>query len=673
MRALLLALALVSASVAADLPDPLPLRRVPLGDKPEAKLKEAADGALVRMKRADFEKLVQDAARAAPGREPPRLIEARYRAALTDSFALAGTLQWKLRHPGAGPALLRLGADASAFNLALRGPRFENRDAVLAEFPFPGGAAPALLVDAPGEHAVTAEWSLRAEARPDGVHAELRLPPCPASVVELDLPADRVLELNLPADRVHSAPAGVLIAGPNPADNPARRSWRVAAGARAALPLLIRKTGSAGAAFVLQKTIHKLSPDGLEAMHTFTAESLGDLRDLVLEHDPALRPIEVTGHDVEKWECRPGTPAVVAVRLRRPVRKFVLDVKALAPLPASAERGQPARWICPWMRLTGAVPRGEQLELHLDPRLEIGVWDGGDFLLAESSLLAGGTRRLTLQGGGVASGKGAPRRPSLAVLPSASFRAVQHSQWRLGPEGMQFASRLACRVRQGQLFRLAASVSPGWAVEAAETKPPGLLRSWSHRGRRFAAEFRRPLEPGDEPAILLRLRPDAPGPVAGRDLPFPDLVPLGARHREGGLAIDWDEQAFRGAARTAFPPGDVPADAPGLSPFADLYYPFQGEAPQGVLRLEPRAPRLAARADVDVSVGGGRAVEEIRVVLEAEGGLPAWAEVRLSGPPVEWRTESGTPPRSIERRPDRDLARALAVLAARTPLEAAML
>src|SRR5262245_56834448 len=111
--------------------DPVPLRRVLLTpDRLPAALNRVKDGVLTRLPRDEFESLVRRAGlAAAAGRSGPRLVEARYRARLTDAGALAGTAGWKLHNPGGGPALFRLGPDNGPLTLALRKPRFGDRDA----------------------------------------------------------------------------------------------------------------------------------------------------------------------------------------------------------------------------------------------------------------------------------------------------------------------------------------------------------------------------------------------------------------------------------------------------------------------------------------------------------------------------------------------------------------
>ncbi len=162
---------------------------------------------LVQMARGDFEELVRKAAKAQAPKNGPRLIEARYRATLVDNGGgLSGTGQWKVLHPGSGPALLPL----QPLNLALQKPRFENRDALIADF---DGKTPALLVDDTGEHSVAIEWSARADPRPEGLYFALELPAAPVASLELDLPADREA----------SVAGGAVLSGPYPSEAADRR------------------------------------------------------------------------------------------------------------------------------------------------------------------------------------------------------------------------------------------------------------------------------------------------------------------------------------------------------------------------------------------------------------------------------------------------------------------
>jgi hypothetical protein len=657
LAALLAALALQAEEAAG----PLPLRRIAISPDRVPEVMKSAGGALVRIPRAELEKLLRDAARADEARRsPPRLIEARYRASLADG-ALSGSLEWKIRHESEGAALLRLADTPAGFGLALRRPMLESGEALIADFPLPGGGtAPAVWIEGKGGHTVTAEWSARADSRPDGVQVELRLPPCPASSLEVELPEDASL----------TVVDGPAVSGPHPTEKPDRRLWRVAAASRESLPLLIRRSipGRPVTLLARQKTTQRLSPEGLEASFSLTLESLGqDVRELALEHDPSLRPSEVLGAEVERWESRPGTPPLLAVRLRRPLREMSLEVKALAPVFADGPREEARKWASPWIRVRGAVPRGEQLEIHLLPGLEASAFDPGDYQIVETAAEGAG-RRLSLLGGGLST-EGKVRRPSLSVRSApVTFHVRQLTSWRLGLDGSEVTSRLAYRVLQGRVYDLAVALPAGWEAVSAEASPPGLLRGWGVRpGNVLIAELSRPAEA--EVGLTLRLQPAKGGPLTGRDLPLPDLAPLGARYREGGLGISHDEQDLRARLKSEAQPGIPPADGPWADGSPEIYLPFAGQPPSGSLRLEALPPVVRGRAEVTVRASGGEACQEARLTLEAASGRPTSASVFLTGGEEGWSWR-GEPGFRVERDLGREAAARLAGLASRSPLEA---
>jgi hypothetical protein len=685
-----------------DLADPIPLRRLLLApERLPAEMKRMGEGVLVRLGRTDFESLVRKAATAqAEKKTPPRLVEARYRARLDDMAALGGTAEWKVLHPGTRPALLRLQSDDQPFNLAVKQPRYENRDALLTEFPDPdaaSGRSLALLVDRPGQHTVLLEWSARAEHRPEGLQVDLRLPLCPVAL----------LELNLPADRALSALDGTPVLGPSDAGAADRRLWKVAAGGKAHLPLLIRHPGRAETVLLArQKTVQKLSPDGVESLTTFHIEALHqEVRELICECDSVLRPIEVLAPALENWTVSGNR---VVIRLERPLREGVVEVRSLAPLGdgrpgAPAGRGAdglgPARlihWTSPAVRLERALPRGETLELWLHPDLRVTSWQPGDFRLADAGPLVDPEtkvrlRRLVLHGGALApSGKvkpaaAAPRRPAATLQAGAvALRAVQQSWWRIA-DGMSLTVQVHYQVRQGMLFQLPLRLPAGWEVETVEMVPAGLLRTSSvknsKQGPLLLVELRSPLSAGKtgEGALTLRLQParDPSGarPVVGRDLPFPDVVPLGATYREGGLAIDYDDQVYIAQVAADGVAGETAAEGPWGKSAPGLYYPFKGEALTGTLRLRPRAPRFRARVQTEVLVAGDRPAVQTRLVLEGEGGTTSQVDVHLSAgsAPAQWHVEPAAGPgsnrlRRVERLHHPTVAADLAALAAVSPL-----
>jgi hypothetical protein len=239
-------------SAADELADPVPIQRVLItAEQLPKEIQRVQQGVLVQLPRAEFEERVQKAAKAQAPKNAPRLIEARYRASLGEN-GLSGTGQWKIIHPGSGPALLPL----QPLNLALRQPRFENREALVADF---DGKTPALLVEDGGEHAVSIDWSARAEPRPEGLYFALELPAAPVTYLELDLPADREASVG----------GGAVLSGPFPSEAADRRLWKITCGGRPGVNLWVRRSQPAGASgpalFVRQRTVQTLLPEGLNA------------------------------------------------------------------------------------------------------------------------------------------------------------------------------------------------------------------------------------------------------------------------------------------------------------------------------------------------------------------------------------------------------------------------
>jgi hypothetical protein len=689
---------------AGDGPAPAyPVRRVLLTPgRLELELKRLHDGALAQMPRTEFEDLLQQAERAAV-QAPPHLAQARYRAVLQGDALVGGGL-WTVAYSAAGPGLLPL----RPFNLALRQVRYENHDALVGEF---DGRTPALLVESPGKHDVALEWSTRGEVRPEGLQFDLKLPPAAAAILELDLPAGRAV----------TALDGALVNGPLPAESADHSLWRVSVGGRTQVNLLVRPAAGPAAdlapiTFVRQRTVQHVSSEGTEATFELALE-LGHpgRRELVVALDPGLRVRDVTAPQLDGWEVRPpvdGRPRLLVVRLRQPLREGAVVVSCLAPPhgaagspPAGGPGPQSWTWSSPGVRLQGAVPRGESLELWLHPDLRVESWDPGGFRVVDpgrgSSGSAGAGRwvQLSLVGGGIQPpGADLADRPRATLAaPQAVYHARQLLWWRLGPSGSRLTLQIAYDVKHGLLFDLPVRLPEGWVADRVETDPPGLLRAWSLRSRQarslLLVELLRPLDasaagargwpPARAPVLVVSLRPAAPAPLTGRDLPFPDAVPVGARYREGSLAIDVDGQAYGAAVHTDTESVE-PEEGPWGRAVPAYYYRFQGQPPGGSLRLQPRPAQLRAHCTTEVVIASGRAAFETRVSLQAEAGttdvvdltMPAAAghvEWRAEGEPAPARLPGSGPVSRAERRTGVELAQALAVLGSGQPAQTASL
>src|SRR5262245_7111996 len=281
---LLPALLLAAAGHGEEPPEAVPLRRFQVAaDRLPAEMERYGLKRLIPLGREEFEDLVQKAARAAEaGKKIPLLVESHYRARLVEKD-LVGSGQWKVVNPAAerGAAVLPL----PNLNLALRQPRFENRDALIGEL---DGKNLGLLLDEPGEATVLLDWSARGERQPAGLSFDLELPRSPVSTLELELPRDRVVSISSDGCVV----SGVVQAGD-------KRLWSLAFAGRTQVHITLRQVadpkGPPPLVLASVKTTQDLEPDGQDDEFEFAVDVLSQgLQELRCEFDPILRPVGVS-------------------------------------------------------------------------------------------------------------------------------------------------------------------------------------------------------------------------------------------------------------------------------------------------------------------------------------------------------------------------------------------
>jgi len=633
-----------------------------------------------QLPRTEFEKLVARAEEAA-GRKPaaPRLVEAHLRAVLRDED-LVGVATWQVDCPE--PGVLPLQGPGGAFNLAVRQPpRAGDREVLLAEVDARG---PALVFDRAGTHAVGLAWSARLERTPDGLAFDLRGPACPAGLLELYLP---------PGWGV-TGPADVQLTGPGPLpEEPGDLAvpagfvaWRVHGVGRGALRLTLTPGGQTNPPLALVRrwhTRHRIAPDAVET----TLEAAIELlprggAEVAFEWDPSLRPSAVqvapsgmagAMPELAEWKLDPaadGQPALLTVRLRRPVGEVVVTVTALSALAGRTKPTGAVEWVAPAVRVVRGVPRGETVELVLHPDLRLEGWQAGDFEPTATDSAAdpeGGPAwpRLALAGGGLRpDGATAPRRPSLVVHPGGvEFRARPVASWQLDPQRSTLRATVAVEVLQGRLFGVPIQVPTGWEVEQVEVEPAGATWRLLRRGGRpvVQIELATPLGPAGPPLapevpgplraqarVALRLRPATPGVPLDRAMLFPEVVVPGARFREGALAISVEDQLLEvadGRPTSSVPALDPDEDGPWGRDLPDYYFPYRQQPPTGSLTVRPRPPQVAAQVRTAVLLGPARSEAEVRLRLTAEAGAPDGVELLIPAADVagwDWRVEAGT-------------------------------
>lgn len=682
--------------------EPVPLRRVLISpDRLPAELERVRNGTLVRLTREDFEQLVTRAALASDAqRNPARLVETHYRCSLVD-YALIGTGEWKIVNPAPSAGLLAV----QPMNLALRQVRWsDNKDVVLGDL---DGKGLGMLVEQPGERSLSLDWSARGSTFPGGLHFELRLPASGVASLELDLPQDRILSVPRESG---------LLSGPYPASRPEYRLWRLAFAGQTLVDFTVRQASGPGRPMplVLAKlqTTQELTPGQVQADFEFDLEVLHNgIRELTCECDPSLQPYEVSIRNLAEYNLRPGSassPSLLEIRLSEPFQgksPKLLKIRCLAPLTSDRP------WTCPGLRLLNAVPSGETLMVRVDPEVRLEDWQSGGFRFAEAGgvepmpgpMLKGakpdGVQVLTLLAGLEAGPN--PRRPSALVRSSgAEYIVRQHSWWQVGPEKQSLTCRLTYEMNRGRIFQLPVWLPAGWDLERVEITPKDLLRNstlQSEKGRTLlVVDLQHGLAPSSAapPSLQLRLRPTPTRNGSGRG-PWliPDVVPVGARLCEGGLAISVDP-LYQATVTT--PSADYHSDGQrviqGTSPSGplpwgeqapDFHYPFRQQTPKGSidqfvngkLNLRPRPTRIQSRIRSQVYLASGRAALIARLELQPEGGAPESVDL-LSSTPIQgswsWKTLAGpNEVKSIKPLHAADIARYLAPLATQTPLQTA--
>jgi hypothetical protein len=607
--------------------DPFPIRRVRGTDArlPEI-LKELEPGPTVRLPRADFEARVRAAGRAVnTAKHAARLVDATYTAEL-DGADLTGTAELGIRNAHGVTGFVAL----DPLRLAIRNAKWsDGRSAILA---VPAAGAPAVWVEREGRSVLQLNWALAGTTEPGERRFELRVPPCPAIT----------LELNLPADQVPTAAFDMLLTGPFEAPGaPARRLWRLQFGARTRAEFAVRAAGqSGGTAQAKLVARYDLAPGQLSAQFEYELRpARGSATEWSFAADPGLRITDVVTNNRAGWTvdppATPGGPRRVRVALRQPAPGGKVLVTAVAPFP------DPLGTPLPAVRPLNAVLDDEKLEVRFAPGMKIESWTAGDYRLTDTVTPAPGaadqTRTLSLVGTLLQSGSDEAfrRMPSVRTTAAdAEFTTFERLEWDLEPARSVLVARVNVRVRRGLLFQLAVRTPPGFVLDRSASGTEELV---SHIGAlvggQHVLEFARPLSTGQSAELRLEFREPPAKPGAARA--FPALAIPGALERDGWLSITadpaWTVIARPGAGASpggmwAWITTDARADARAV-------YLFRGKEPDGSVTLAPARSAVSADATVRTDIAGGAWTATTRFALVVTGGALPTVAVFVPGTP----------------------------------------
>lgn len=662
---------------APPLPDPIPLqRRLLTADRVSAELERARQGIWMQRSRADFEALVQRAARAVERRrDPPRLLETRYSAQFVDN-ALVGTGVWHVANASGGAGVVEL----KSLNLALSSVKLHHAvgvaDAILGDL---DGKDLGVYVERPGEQSVVFDWSARGDVRPDGTVFNLRTPACAVATLEVILPAGQ---------RLFAARDACLVTGPLPTKRADEHRWLMAFSGRPQLDLRIGRIDAPGTRiplFAKPTSRLDLAPDRLRAEFAFAFEAFRHgVRELRIALDPSLHPYEVQNNNLEAWEWAPAPQSLLRIRLREPSTRGVLRVRCLAPLPRDRS------WTIPAARLEDAVAGDELVTLRVQAGLQLDNFQLGSFRFRDAKEEPGddkGGQMVALAG---PAGATAAARPSATLrFPSVAYRIREHSWWHIDTAVSTLTAHLTCSVSAGRLFRLPLQVPPGWLVEevtssASSPRPPWSVSPSEHGAAHLVVELPQAATSDEPVRLVVKLRhavvraPKANGALSDRsdERDFPDLKPIGASQRDGLFCIGVDSkvQADVETTLTRATPSVLERQDFGGGAAIDHCFQLHDEAVAGRVRVHVRPTVIRARSTGEVVLGGERAAAIWRFELAPAIGNPETLDFFLTAPtagPVRWKVIRGeNAVRKSEHLPSRDLATPVSALACDSALAA---
>jgi hypothetical protein len=651
LLALVAAFFVPAASAQESAPDPLGIKWITLPSETKPADLER-DGISIELSRKELEdrlarlRKLQDSAG-----KPLRLLKTAYRAELVGNDLVGGG-QWLLDAPAPGVLWL------PDLSFAVRKPRLDGKDAVLGDL---DGKRLGLRVEKAAAQTLLFDWSQRGLPTTSGVAFELHLPPAPMIELEIRLPADQTLA---------QAKSVGLLTGPHDTGSPAVKSWRLETTGRAVIELVVHRgsdTGRPSAVFSSRKTRIQFSPESSQFEHDFQLEVLHTpVRELVFDVDPMLEPFEVTARQtpIKSWRVepvpeKPGENADkprsrLRVQLREPLLGILPELRIRSAGPRWPDKETPL----PDVALVKAISRGETLKLVFHPEEVLESWNPGSFRIEQLATEDDGSQSLGLvdtqpEGGG-------SRPKFLLRAPTLEFNVRQESRWRLTTTGSELICDLHYEVSRGRLYEAQFRLPKTGVWRVVSVEPPEAQRALSVAGPIVSVELNNGVSPRKELHLRVRLQSTRDrNKSSATTVDFPDFEPLGAKFRQGTLAVIADAPYQMSLVQSSLPPVRVePAESKEpRDPHLDWFFAFRQKPLTGQLRLVPQAPVVRVHAREEIVLTGDRAQIDARLEIEPIVGQPSFVDVWLTGAEDGFQVEvDGAELQSRERLHARELA-----------------
>ena len=572
----------------------------------------------------------------------PRMIGARHEARWVDGV-LSGRSEFVIESEGSRPGEVVLDPWSPAVDPArVVGSPLRARDDGRIVLPIEGE----------GQSVVSVPWELRARPDSDGRVFALELPRLDATSLTLDLPADLIPE----------GPEGTR-QGPGPISDPNRRGWRFD-GHGGPLDLRLRASGERGLAnrgprlWAGGRTSIDIDETTARWQADWDVDPGADgPRQLSIELDPGLEPIEVAGPGVVAFRSEPGEAGThLLVRLADELTgPTPITIRAVTQVPAEG------RWSVPAARPLNASWTGGRTLIRPGPTRVV-----------ESSLERAGRRvvprtdeeseppPLTFEAG-------EPRSVAELVFrkPRVELTAKVQGRLRLGDQAPRLEARLSWTVHRGRLLEVGTDLPPGWIptrVQWAGSEEPANWRSEPGPGGVTILRAR-PSTPG-EPGVMAtlvvaataegsassgllelpRLRP-IPGPVAEEHW-IAEIDPAWTIRPTQARGLAWVDPPVASEIEDPTRPQPMGPAVPGTGHLAWRWIDPAGEGRVECLRV---ASKPDARVRTLVSVETDRIHYEWRVEVEPSESAPRTLRIGSAEPiegVPEWRTDlnpSGLP------------------------------